>query len=35
MDNGDLVPDAVVIGMIKSKLEKNADAQGIYLRWIS
>ena len=28
MDNGDLVPDAVVIGMIKSKLEKNADAQG-------
>lgn len=28
MDNGDLVPDAVVIGMIKSKLEKNADARG-------
>lgn len=28
MDNGDLVPDAVVIGMIKSKLEKNAGARG-------
>lgn len=28
MDNGDLVPDAVVIGMIKSKLQKNADARG-------
>ena len=30
MDNGDLVPDAVVIGMIKSKLEKNADAGFIF-----
>lgn len=28
MDNGDLVPDEVVIGMIKSKLEKNKNAKG-------
>jgi adenylate kinase len=28
MDKGELVPDAVVIGMIKSKLETNKDARG-------
>jgi len=28
MDKGELVPDAVVIGMIKSKLEANKDADG-------
>ena len=28
MDRGDLVPDEVVIGMIKSKLEANPDASG-------
>ncbi len=28
MDKGELVPDAVVIGMIKSKLENNKDAKG-------
>ena len=28
MDKGELVPDAVVIGMIKSKLEANKDAKG-------
>jgi len=28
MDKGELVPDAVVIGMIKSKLEANEDAKG-------
>ncbi|MCT4673108.1 MAG: adenylate kinase [Prolixibacteraceae bacterium] len=28
MDNGDLVPDEVVIGMIGSKLEANKDAKG-------
>jgi adenylate kinase len=28
MDKGELVPDAVVIGMIKSKLETNKDAKG-------
>ena len=28
MDKGELVPDAVVIGMIKSKLESNKDAKG-------
>jgi len=28
MDKGELVPDEVVIGMIKSKLETNADAMG-------
>lgn len=28
MDKGELVPDAVVIGMIKSKLESNQDAKG-------
>lgn len=28
MDKGDLVPDSVVIGMIKSKLENNPDAKG-------
>ena len=28
MDKGDLVPDEVVIGMIKSKLEANKDAKG-------
>jgi len=28
MDKGELVPDAVVIGMIKSKLESNASANG-------
>jgi adenylate kinase len=28
MDKGELVPDAVVIGMIKSKLEANEDARG-------
>lgn len=28
MDKGDLVPDEVVIGMIKSKLESNKDAKG-------
>uniref|UniRef100_UPI003217A435 adenylate kinase n=1 Tax=uncultured Draconibacterium sp. TaxID=1573823 RepID=UPI003217A435 len=28
MDKGELVPDAVVIGMIKSKLENNKDARG-------
>lgn len=28
MDNGQLVPDAVVIGMINSKLENNPDAKG-------
>lgn len=28
MDKGELVPDAVVIGMIKSKLESNSDAKG-------
>jgi adenylate kinase len=28
MDGGELVPDSVVIGMIKSKLESNKDAKG-------
>jgi adenylate kinase len=28
MDGGELVPDSVVIGMIKSKLESNQDAKG-------
>ncbi len=28
MDNGELVPDSVVIGMIKNKLETTADAKG-------
>jgi len=28
MDKGELVPDTVVIGMIKSKLESNQDAKG-------
>ncbi|WP_163718438.1 adenylate kinase [Mangrovibacterium lignilyticum] len=28
MDNGELVPDSVVIGMIKNKLEANTDAKG-------
>lgn len=28
MDKGDLVPDEVVIGMIESKIDKNADALG-------
>lgn len=28
MDQGVLVPDAVVIGMIRNKLEQNADARG-------
>lgn len=28
MDKGELVPDAVVIGMIRSKLEANKDAKG-------
>ncbi|MCG6186117.1 adenylate kinase [Maribellus maritimus] len=28
MDKGELVPDEVVIGMIKSKLESNKDAKG-------
>ena len=28
MDKGELVPDAVVIGMIKSKLENNKNAKG-------
>lgn len=28
MDKGELVPDAVVIGMIRSKLEANPDANG-------
>lgn len=28
MDNGQLVPDAVVIGMIGSKLDENQDAKG-------
>ncbi len=28
MDKGELVPDAVVIGMIKSKLDSNKDAKG-------
>ena len=28
MDKGDLVPDSVVIGMIKSKLNQNLDAKG-------
>ncbi|MEN8118026.1 MAG: adenylate kinase [Bacteroidota bacterium] len=28
MEKGELVPDAVVIGMIKSKLETNGDAKG-------
>jgi adenylate kinase len=28
MDKGELVPDAVVIGMIKSKLESSKDARG-------
>ncbi|MBN2349234.1 MAG: adenylate kinase [Bacteroidales bacterium] len=28
MDKGELVPDEVVIGMIESKLDKNADASG-------
>ncbi|MBW6537412.1 MAG: adenylate kinase [Mariniphaga sp.] len=28
MEKGELVPDAVVIGMIKSKLEANKDAKG-------
>lgn len=28
MDKGELVPDAVVIGMIKSKLDANKDAKG-------
>ncbi len=28
MDKGELVPDAVVIGMIASKLEKNKEAKG-------
>jgi len=28
MDKGELVPDSVVIGMIKSKLETNPDAKG-------
>lgn len=28
MDKGELVPDEVVIGMIKSKLKSNADAKG-------
>ena len=28
MDKGELVPDEVVIGMIESKLDKNADAKG-------
>lgn len=28
MDKGELVPDAVVIGMIKSKLDSNPDAKG-------
>ena len=28
MDKGELVPDAVVIGMIKNKLEANTDAKG-------
>ena len=28
MDRGDLVPDAVVIGMISSKLDNNPDANG-------
>lgn len=28
MDKGELVPDEVVIGMIKSKLENNRDAKG-------
>ncbi len=29
MDKGELVPDEVVIGMIKHKLESNSDAKGI------
>ena len=28
MDKGELVPDSVVIGMIESKLDQNADAKG-------
>ena len=28
MDRGDLVPDAVVIGMISSKLDNNPNANG-------
>ncbi|MCW0483169.1 adenylate kinase [Gaoshiqia sediminis] len=28
MDHGELVPDSVVIGMIKNKLEANTDAKG-------
>jgi len=28
MDNGQLVPDAVVVGMIKSALENNPQAKG-------
>ena len=28
MENGQLVPDAVVIGMIESALKKNPDAKG-------
>jgi adenylate kinase len=28
MDKGELVPDAVVIGMIRSKLEQNQEANG-------
>jgi adenylate kinase len=29
IDKGELVPDEVVIGMIESKIDKNADAKGI------
>ena len=31
MDKGDLVPDSVVIGMIKSKLENNPDVKDLSL----
>ena len=30
MNNGDLVPDTVTIGMLKSEVESNINANGLY-----
>jgi adenylate kinase family enzyme len=35
MDQGMLVPDEVVIGMISSKLDENPRGKWIHLRWFS
>lgn len=35
MDKGDLVPDELTIKMLQDEVEKNIQATGFFVRWIS